>query len=64
MITFNSGGEFTVKSQPTVIVRQNIELKTECGGITLPYEIKYDFTNVPKYWHNLFLQIIQARSIK
>lgn len=59
MISFSNDNSLTIKFDPTVTVMGTIR----CGGIDLPYETKYDFSNIPGKWHYLFIQIIQKNGV-
>jgi len=50
-------GNFSVKSEPKVIIRKDIEI---VGIGILPGYTEYDFTNIPEEHHEIFLQAIKT----
>ena len=50
-------GELSVKSEPKVIIRKDIEI---VGIGILPGHTEYDFTDIPEKHHEIFLQAIQT----
>jgi len=50
-------GELSVKSEPKVIIRKDIEL---VGIGVLPGYTEYDFSNIPEEHHEIFLQAIKS----
>ena len=53
--------ELSVQSQQKVKVESSIEI---IGMGVLPYIIEYDFTNIPKQHHEIFINTINAINAK
>jgi hypothetical protein len=50
-------GSFTVESKPIVIKRKQLNL---VGIGILPYEMKFDLTNIPENKRSEFLSVIET----
>jgi hypothetical protein len=58
MIKLENTNKLTVKSKPVVIIKKDIEI---VGAGILPGKTEYDFSNIPKEKHQIFLQAINSQ---
>jgi hypothetical protein len=60
--SFNIGSDFiNIKTTDTVTMNETFSLTTEDGVINLDVKINADFQNIPKKYHEVFLNILTSK---
>ena len=60
--SYNLGSDFiNVKTTDSVTMKESFTLSTERGLITLDVKIIADFENIPKEYHEIFLNILTSK---
>lgn len=57
MITFEETDKLTVKGTSKIVIKKEIEI---VGIGTLPYEMVFNFENIPEEHHYIYLQMINT----
>jgi hypothetical protein len=60
--SFNIGSDFiNIKTTDTVTMYETFSLTTEDGVINLDVKINADFQNIPKQYHEVFLNVLTSK---
>ncbi len=60
--SFNIGSDFiNIKTTDTVTLHETFSLTTEDGVINLDVKINADFQNIPKQYHEGFLNVLTSK---